>query len=288
MWTDGSACWPLPPESLGCAAAPGRWRQCCPQPGWPPAPLTSFHHPHQPGPWKEAPGLRGWARVWPGPVPETWTRSSGGLLGLGPVGRGTLEKGCLRSPQEAPSLPADAVLCNPLPLVTGRAAPDGLTVFLPRGQTRRPRSGPGVRGWGSVHTEGSLPALGGLPCSHWWLVSTLVAPGPRVPGQQVTNKPAPSSPLSAVLGGFFCSSLGAHRPQGSALAPWSPPVGSGPVLQPRAPGGRLLEGVGWHRLFSSLPPTPWPDARSFQGFTLLRSLFLSALLGKTLVEIYAN
>lgn len=75
---------------------------------------------------------------------------------------------------------------------------------------------------------------------------------------------------------------------GGALALWSPSAGAGPILQPRAPEGHLLEGVGWHRLFPAPPPAPWPDARSFQGVTLLRGLLLSALLGKTLGEIYSE
>ena len=52
---------------------------------------------------------------------QDWALLAGG-------GCGRREKGCLRSPQEAPSLPADAEVCNLLSPFTRRAAPYGLTV----------------------------------------------------------------------------------------------------------------------------------------------------------------
>lgn len=186
-------------------------------------------------------------------------------------------------PQEAPSLPAEAGqpcnLCKP-PAPGHRArSPHGL--FLPRGQTRRPGADPGARVGGLSALRGPFLPWGGLLCSPCWLVSTLVAPGPRTPGQQVTSKPAPSSHLAPCLGLLPLLT-------GGALALWSPSAGAGPVLQLGHLEGTCWKGWGGTGSFPLRPPAPWPDARSFQGVTLLRGLLLSALLGKTSGEIYGE
>ena len=115
-------------------------------------------------------------------------------------------------------------------------------------------------------------------------MSTLVAPGPRTPEQQVTSKLAPSSPLGAVSGGSFHSSLGVRSPCGLLQQEL------GPSSSPGHLKGICWRGWGGTGSFPLRPPppAPWPDARSFQGVTLLRGLLLSALLGKTLGEIYSE
>lgn len=181
--------------------------------------------------------------MWPSPVPQTWTRvlgvSQDWALLAGRLWR--RKKGRLRSPG-SPLLPADTEVCKLLSPFTRSQPPCGLTVS-PRRMFRRPGSGPDVRGGVCSHTEGSLPALGVLPCPVAGVHSGGSWAQDWAAGHQHTGSFLPR----AVSGGSQASRV--HTgPVVSSSRVWA-------LLQPGAPGGRLLEGVGWRRL-SALPPPP--------------------------------